>query len=439
MDTRPNGAIQTERSSKKGFKMGTATRADRWARAIRGMGVALIALLLVGCDGLLDVDLPTNVPEGVLTDPAMASTLVLSAQGDFECALGEYIHSFGAWTDELISAGGWLDTNAWVVRRSHDADGGGGNCPTTLFRGNYNVYQPLQLARGQGERAYGIISEHAPGELPEDREDLLARAAFYSAYATTHLGEAFCEMALDEGPIISPAEALAAAEARFSDAIDHAQAAGNTEVMHAAQVGRARVRLGMGDGAGAVADASAVPEGFVFYATYSTSVARRSNHVYLNNNANEAVSVDPRYRNLEIDGVPDPRVPVRDTGGNGIDGTTPMWVQEKYTSLGDDIPLATWQEAQLIIAEAQGGQAAVDAINRLRQAAELPLFESSDEAEIRAEMIEERRRELFLQGNRIGDMLRLGLPFDTGSDHKGQAYVEDATCMPLPVAETQNM
>jgi hypothetical protein len=45
-------------------------------------------------------------------------------------------------------------------------------------------------------------------------------------------------------------------------------------------------------------------------------------------------------------------------GTNANDGTT-LWVQEKYPDYASPIPIVTGGEAQLILAEVQGGQAAV--------------------------------------------------------------------------------
>ena len=89
------------------------------------------------------------------------------------------------------------------------------------------------------------------------------------------------------------------------------------------------------------------------------------------------------------------------------------------------------------MAEAQGGQNAVQAINALRSNAGLPSFSSNDPTVIRDQVIEERRRELFLEGHRLNDVLRLGLPFDTGLDPKGRPY-GDTTCLPLPESEILN-
>jgi len=130
-------------------------------------------------------------------------------------------------------------------------------------------------------------------------------------------------------------------------------------------------------------------------------------------------------------------VPTRNANRLGNDGVTPLWQQLKYTGETSPMPIATWNEAQLIMAEAEGGQGAVDAINRLHAAAALPPFTSSDPAAITAQVYEERRRELFLTGHRIFDMLRLNIPFDSGSDAKGQPF-GSTSCLPLPDVEVLN-
>jgi hypothetical protein len=51
-----------------------------------------------------------------------------------------------------------------------------------------------------------------------------------------------------------------------------------------------------------------------------------------------------------------------------------------------------------------------------------------------ADVLEERRRQLFSEGHRLNDMLRHDIPFPEGLNHKGQAY-GNITCMPLPEQE----
>jgi hypothetical protein len=265
---------------------------------------------------------------------------------------------------------------------------------------------------------------------------LVARAELYVGFSYQLLSEVFCELAFDAGPIESRADGFRRAQEHFDAALQNAVAAGGTagdSLANAARIGRARARLHLGDGPGVVADASAVSQGFQFLATYDLSPNRRVNFV-ADAFIGRGLSVPELYKGLEVGGVPDPRVSVFSSNRLAGDGVTPHWGQRKYVDRAWEIPLATWREAQLMIAEVQGGQMAVDIINALRDTYSLPHFASSDPTEIQAQVREERRRELWMQGTRMGDMLRWGEPFPTGVDHRGRAY-GTGTCAPLPDAE----
>src|SRR5690606_39317539 len=74
------------------------------------------------------------------------------------------------------------------------------------------------------------------------------------------------------------------------------------------------------------------------------------------------------------------------------------WIQQKYLAYDSPIPIARYEEAQLILAEARGGQDAVDIINALRAPHGIPDYTGpTDAASIRNLIIEERRRELFVE------------------------------------------
>ena len=402
--------------------------------------VALASLLVVtalsvtACRGILSVDLPTRVSAGVLDDASFAPTMVNGAIADFDCAYTNYTGATGLLTDELIESTGFIAWFSWDLRRipSNNSSLGSNICTGA----GYGVYTPLQTARFTAADSYKRIQAFPDAAVP-NKTLLLATAAVYEGYALTLLGEGFCQMAIDGGPPITPAQTLALAEGRFTDAIQLATTASNAAILNFATLGRARVRLDLGNKAGADADAKAVPQGYVMNSTYDAATERHRNRVYVDNFVNLFTSVDPRFRGLTYGGVPDPRVPTKNAGRLGNDGVTPLWQQLRYTTETSAIPVATWGEAQLIIAEAEGGQPAVDAINRLHTAAGLPPFSSTDPATIIAQVYEERRRELFLTGHRLNDMLRLGIPFDTGNDAKGQPF-GTTTCLPLPDVETLN-
>jgi starch-binding outer membrane protein, SusD/RagB family len=120
-----------------------------------------------------------------------------------------------------------------------------------------------------------------------------------------------------------------------------------------------------------------------------------------------------------------------------------IYVPNKYAE-GDAAPtrIASYEEAQLILAEAQGGNTAVTAINGLRATAGLlPYTGATDDASIQALIIDERRRVLFLEGFRNYDLQRFNLPFNpavgTPFPFKGGTY-GDTRCLPLPDVERFN-
>ena len=415
----------------------------------------LLALALLGpaaCSDLLEVELPGQVRADDLNTPRLADVLARSVQGDFDCALSTYVWAGGLWANDLyqtnnFSRGRLTQLRSDEVLNFNQQECDGGTFPP--------IYLPFQIARVQGEQAVELITGFAPDAV-ENRDFLLGKAHAYTGYAYEILGETMCELAFDGGGAVSRETALRAAEEQFSSALQFVNSASSGEagaIRNLALVGRARARLNLGDAAGVLEDAGQVDRGFVQYADLDGSDPRLYNRLFNNVNRSQGnSSVHPSYTGLEVGGMPDPRVPVeRLLETQPFDGISELWVQGKYSDLGSDIPFASWREAQLMIAEVSGGQEAVDIINTLRASVSelpfvdsghpgLPAFASSDEAEIRAQVWEERRRELFLQGTKIGDMLRLDIPgvttddFETGVNQRGNPYGPH-TCYPLPDQE----
>lgn len=417
---------RTESSSK---------RPARGRRSLLTVVAAALCATLGGCDSLLDVELPGQVTDDQLDDPALAATMVTSALGEFECALNEIVPTNAILTGEFVSSNFYLDSNRWGLRDAVFMKASPGACPTVRAATNYGYYVPLQRARFLAEDAARRIAGFADADVP-NRADLLARLKAYEGYSLVWLGESFCELAIDNGPLMTPADVLKLAEERFGEALELAAQARDADIENMARVGRARARLDLGDAAGAAADAEQVPAGYVRNATYSTIEIRRENTTF---NRTEAayLSVGEAWRNLTVNGAPDPRVPVVDAGKMGQDGITPQWDQKKYTSRTSPIPIASWREAQLILAEARGGQAAIDAMNRVRASHGIPPLTPGEVTDMMATILEERRREFFLEGQRHSDMIRHHIPFPSGLNNKGEAF-QDYTCMPLPDVETFN-
>jgi starch-binding outer membrane protein, SusD/RagB family len=427
------------------------TRRESAAARGRGRSVLAAALaLLVGagaCDGierLLEVDAPSQIPAGVLDDPIKAPLLVNGVIADFECAFGNYTVLSGILGEELIES--TQTANRWPYERrevqSSDALYGTFVCEAL------GLYVPFSTARWTADQVLGKLEAWTDAQMPANanRTLLIATTAAYAGYAYLLMGEAFCSAAFDAGPEVSSAQMFALAEERFTRAIQAATtvgAAGNN-IRNMALVGRARSRIDRGLYAEAAADAALVPANFVFNAASSSASARRNNRVFVQNGPNSsATSVGPRYRGMTVEGVPDTRVPVVDGGRNAIDGTR-IWEQLKYTSSAAPIPLATWKEAVLIRAEAaaRAGDAdgARDLINLLRARAGLPEYGGGTAEEVLAQVIEERRRELFLESHHFHDIRRFDLPLDPAPGTvfpKGGTY-GSTRCLPLPDIERLN-
>jgi hypothetical protein len=431
------------------------------AGTIAAVAVALSAM--VACDSLLEVEVPGHITESELNDPRLAAELVLSAEASFDCMMSTYLEEIGRWAKDFY----YMNTGTGFIytqlRTREVEDFEQVDCRQTGPTRSAAVWLPLNTARAQGEQALEIVGEFSD-ETVDHRSFLLAKAHAYTGYTYQIAGETLCELAFDGGPMVTRQVAWGIAEQHFTDALQFASQATSApsgedvgSIRDMALVGRARARLHLGDTQGVVEDASQVDLGFVRYVQTDEITGRRYNRVYENNNLDIGTSVHPSYHNLEVQGVPDPRVPLEQLGVIAFDAVTDVHTQQKYLSLGADILFSTGREAQLMIAEVQGGQTAVNIINMLRATVEdlpwvtgdhdLPVFVSSDPDEILAQVLEERRRELWLQGTKLGDMLRVmeradlpmieGLEFETGLNQRGQAY-GFGTCYPLPLAEKDN-
>jgi hypothetical protein len=424
-----------------------------WWRSV-GLGAALAGvccLTLAACSDItsLKQEAPGRINAGDLEKPESAALLVESAVGDFECALGDYIVAAGLVGDELANAN--LANRLWdfdrrtilptnTVYSTESCEGVGGQADPT-------VYTTLSTARFDADNALRLLDGWTDEQVP-GRIGLIATAAAYAGYSLVLLGEGMCSAALDVGPELSPAQVLTEAEARFTRAIDAATTAGDDQTLNLALLGRARARLGLGNLAGAGADAALIPAGFRVDATYSGAKTQRENLVFTSLYRDLLHTVDVPFRDVTFGGDPDPRVAVVDAGTTGADAATEIFQALKYPSIDSPIPVARWEEAQLILAEADvaagdvGG--AVGIINTLHTNADIPAYGGGTPEEVKGQVIEERRRELFLEGQRLGDIIRYGLslfpapgaPFPAGASTSGVYGTQ--VCFPLPTVERDN-
>lgn len=433
--------------NENGRRMMTKIHLGHTLRRAVGIPALGLAAVLAGCDldELIEVDPVDQVPVEGLIEPGNAELLVNGAIADFECAYGAYVALSGVVAGELVDA--TQTASRWHAERrvlsSSVNQEQYGTFETCQALG---LYIPLSKARWSAENILDALESWTDAELAEfdfDRQDLIAKAAVYTGYSYALLGEGFCSMAIDLSDEKQPEEMFQRAIDNFTTALTAAEAAANTDIANMSRVGRARAYLNLGQGADAAADARAVPAGFEYVAETQADFTERNNRIFAQSGPDpvggNALSVGPQYVEHQHFGSADPRVPVSELIRTTADGTDLYW-QLKYEGLDDPLPLATYDEAQLIIAEVERGSTAVDVINAFHDAAGLPPFASSDDAAILEHVIEERRAELWLEGHRFNDIERFDLPLDPapGAPYRKGLTYGDARCFPLPDLEIRN-
>lgn len=417
------------------------------SRAFLMLGVVAITLAAAACNNILGVELPGRIPVALLDDPTAAPVLSASVVADFECAFSTYVNSTSTISDQFLGSSGNLVAENWGTKKIPENDASN---ERYVCGNGYGGYSPLQTARFQANDILARLTTWTDSDAKISLAPLRATVAAYGAYANTLLGEGFCAMRFDEAhQILTPPEVLAIAETKFDDALvlvdalsDPSDLALKKDLQNLVHVGRARVRLDRGNGAGAADDAALVTAGWEFVVTRSEDASTRNNDPFVNTTQQGNASVAPEYRHLMIGGVADSRVVVAfgpDVGFSavGFDGITPLYVvTNRNFSRDAPMRLASSIEAHLIQAEVAGGATAVGIINARRAELSLPAYSGpTDAASVQALVLDERNREFFMEGGqRFNDLLRFNIPWKVGNDQNGVAYGR-TTCLPLPLNE----
>jgi starch-binding outer membrane protein, SusD/RagB family len=421
-------------------------------RKARWVTVLAIVTFPMACDTLRDplaVDPASRIPAALLETPGNAQILSDGAVGDFECAFNSYTAQGGTIGEEFIYAQQTASRTPYDRRNTtkDDSDYGINSCT------GLGVYTPLHIARQSNENLLALLktwsdAEVAAGAGSPNRTNLMAIAAAYAGYAYVLLGEGFCTMAVSSvnidkslayGGEIQRDSVFKLAIARFSEAITAAEASNNTSIETMAYLGRARAKLNLGDYPGAKADADQVPSGYLREVSASDAATRRQNRIAAENReTSRSLSVGEPYRSMG-----DARVPVTATTLVSATGVL-HYYQTKYLTVATPLPLATYEEAQLIIAEAdiRAGSlvTALPILQASRTRGGQGVFTGVTEADYLAELIDQRRRELFAESHHLGDVLRYNIALTPAAGtpyHFGGTYASQI-CLPLPAAERLN-
>ena len=411
--------------------------------------------LLASCDALdelLSVEAPSEVVASDLENPNSAQLLAASVANEFRCT-----HTYHA-AASAITGNEWRDAsnntvmNIWDAR-VHDTSGYGSQYASAdCGSGQPALYRPLSRTRWLADYVLGLLGEWTDDEVP-GRSELIAEVAMYAGYTYTLFAEAMCEMAFDDGPVVTPAGAFGLAIERF----DQAAAAGASgDLLNAVRVGKARAQLNLGQTSAAASTASAVPEGFEWLLPYSGAENVTKNKQWqFNVDTNTATIAEP-YRefpcnfpwpdmSMECTAQLDPRVEVTDQERGHTNTGIALWFAEKFDGPGAPVQLASWEEAQLIVAEAAieaGNYGQAESIfNTLRANAGMdPYMGPMDMAGMTEQLYYERSAELFLEGHHLWDLRRFGQRAypPIGQDDGFGAVYGNQLCFDLPATEFQN-
>jgi hypothetical protein len=383
------------------------------ARTVAMAGTLLLGGLLTACDSLLEVTNPSAITEENLNgDDQTIGFMVNGVVGELR---REYVWmaAHGAmFTDEAIQGHPYLPWNVYDARAVlADND----------IHNNF-TYPLLQRARGTADELIPKI-EAALADRAESSAGL-AKAYAYGAYSYVLLADHLCEAPVNVSAPLSTEELYGMAVERFERAISIASAAGAgaADIVNLARVGLARAHLNVGNNAEAIAAASAVPPSFSAWLRYESDASDWQVYNFLHwfSGFRFPGELDLALDPTKFTGFSDLRVPfdptLRRLGIGTRDGFLP-YQPPSYSEFSPgnttqfqettDVRFASGLEARYIIAEA-GGLSATDLrafINERRAVGGQGAFAGADAA-LATELREQRFRDFFLDGHRMGDLRR---------------------------------
>ena len=414
-------------------------------RALRRICLGAMVFSVAACSDLLDVSDPGAIQGEQLGDPALENLIVNGVIGEFQVAYGSYALWSGVLSDEIFTDHTNVAVREFSLHNFID-----------LNDTNEGVYVNLQRTRQSADdasqRLKDILGAGASSSIN------LARVFAYGAYAYVLLGEGFCEAPVNVSAPLQPDELLSRALARFDSAITTATAyrAGTTvaaniaaanDIINMSNVGAARAALKMGDLTKARTYALLVPAGYEKLALYSANSVRENNPVHRPaRTADPFVGIHPTFLGLN-----DPRIPTLATARLGLNSNPifppqkPLqyagWSGSAVTTIDitTNVKFASYLEAQYIIAEANGPTAATLAFVNARRAVGNQAPVDLSGPALMAELRNQRARDFFLAGQRLGDLRRYmeaGIDlFPTGKYPVFSDFYGENKCFLVPLSE----
>jgi starch-binding outer membrane protein, SusD/RagB family len=401
----------------------------------------LAAVGLGACSDLLSVDNPGKLNDPYLNDPLLVDAMVNTAANSFNTTIDDLVFAGAILGDEAVNSHNfdqWKRIDLRLIEEDNSIL-------------NSNIYQPIQAARFAADSLAGRVKTVYGDTLNNKGRLALARMKTYGGYSYVYLGEYFCEAPINLSASLPSDSLLNRAISDFAEAIAYAKAVRGTaavaktpadSIQALATIGTARAYLQLGNKAKAIEFAQQVVANQVFAGdfewrvAYSDNTSLPNNALYsYNNGSSRQMGVDASFRGLKVGTVNDSRVRHSATAqpahnaltvtfspyvGPSHGGYDPSLVPAQPTSgnpagvqvfqKNTNIRLASTLEAQYIIAEAQGATPATLTFVNQRRAFGAKNAGGTDVSlsgdALMAELRDQRRRDFFLDGHRLGDLRR---------------------------------
>ncbi|MDH3223097.1 MAG: RagB/SusD family nutrient uptake outer membrane protein [Gemmatimonadota bacterium] len=435
---------------------------NRLFRALGLCAALAVGGVMAGCDidSLLEVSNPERIDESELQSRQLVQILYNSVLGEFTDMYDDpFIWRGSMFTDEQITGINWEQT-ARLSQRIVRFDEGD---PDIMF-------SAISAARATADSVSSRFRELLDDPATDER---MATVLAYAGYSHIIMGEAMCEAVVDVGSeILSPTQIFERGIPRLEEALQLATNNGFDDVADLARTGLARANLNLGNASEAMLHAQDVTPGFTWWVEYQDAGGGTANVLWDRvTGSNHAVGVHPNFLagtfgdNGIIATQTDPRVQHTSDWSLGHNRLTRLY--KPYQSLpysgyngamiadggepvlyesGTDIRLASDLEALHHYYEAAGpngtGPAGttLDFVNARRAFGNQAAVSLADDA-LMAELRDQRGRDLYMGGFRLGDLRRwlangTGDFFPSGNHPTTEwgAY-GDATCYPLPLEE----
>jgi hypothetical protein len=419
-------------------------------RRLSLLSLGALAITIAACSDFLVAENPGAVEEPDVNDPAYIALLANGPIAAFQDGQDDVTYWNAQLVDEIYNREVFIEEGQIDRRELY---------PEMTYLTAF-TYNPMQRARFVGEDAARRLKLLQPDSATRDLK--VARALAYAGYSYVYLGEMNCVTPIDLGVPKTSAEMFEDAITRFDEAITIATAARThyqglatppagliaaaDSIRNFALVGSARAALNRDEKPRAVAFATQVPAGFEFRAYYSDNNTAQHHRTYnrltlgssgtMLNTPFAAMTGDPRVPRTSAATFTKPLSPPSySTFNNTVAGAPFAAIMS--------VRIASYLEAQYIIAEADGPTPATNTFVNQRRAAGLQGAVTLTGDPLMAELRNQRSRDFYLDNHRLGDLRRYKQFYNVDlfpqgaypGSTSGQQYNAAVECWPLPISE----